>query len=515
MICLAESALMPEAPWSTTVGKNPHTIWVGERGLGGMVYVRWTVCRKPVPRSLGFKVRDSRGRLLKREQKKALATAKRMVERHAQGLDPEDILRTASGVESDAPKIYLSLEAALGRYLRVPTGNFLRRSEHWQDAQSVSTHLFAALGTDFSMGDLLPTTAEAVWRHVLEAALEEGDEPTGYRKAEKAVQLLYAVARWIADRSPGEANAVTPMRGWHNRLREEWEEAFDSQLPDAKKLRHSPAETLVVFRNLPNADPRLRQAIEIGVELREGQVSRTRRSQLDLGAVGAYELGQIEIAGKGKKRGEIVHLHPELRAYIDECLSERGHLWELEQAYQAGRIDDYYLWQKGKLRRDRRTGALRIPLTRHLGNPGPMDPGSLIDLFRQFESSCGVEHVAGRSFYGLRRVLTDIAPDYTNDPRALDRLTGHDDPATRERRYQDRMRDEDREAAAVARREMRADLVAGRLPLKRQRKPQRTNAALEVESDRVRTALQRLTGLEISLEQAEEILQELGRENTR
>lgn len=241
-------------------------------------------------------------------------------------------------------------------------------------------------------------------------------------------------------------------------------------------------------------------------ERRVGQVNRSLRSQLNLGEVDVHEFGLIGVLGQGKKRGEVVHLHPELRACIDECLSERGHLWELERAYQAGEIDDYYLWQKGRMRKDRRAGVMRIPLERHLTNPGPLDSGSLIDLFREFETMCGVQHVSGRSFYGLRRALSDIAPEYTSDPRALDRLTGHDDPATRERRYQDRLRVEDREEAAAARREMRTDLVAGRLPEKRQRKRRQRETTPTEDAARMRATIQRVMGVEISAEQAQEIL---------
>ena len=73
----------------------------------------------------------------------------------------------------------------------------------------------------------------------------------------------------------------------------------------------------------------------------------------------------------------------------------------------------------------------------------------------------------GRSFYGLRRKLTDVARNYTNDDRALDRLTGHIDPTTRIKEYQDRQRDEDRALAAEVRRRYRLDLAGegGKLSL--------------------------------------------------
>jgi integrase len=205
------------------------------------------------------------------------------------------------------------------------------------------------------------------------------------------------------------------------------------------------------------------------------------------------------VLGRGKKRGEIVHLDPEMREYVDRCRGEDGHLFELENAYQRGAIDDYHLFQKGKLRNG------RIPLERHLDAPGPIELGSLIDLFRSFEAACGVEHVPNRSFYGLRRALTDAAPHYTSDSRELDRMSGHEDPTTREKIYQDRLREEYREGAAEARRAMRLDLVAGRPPPKRRRSPRQ-----DLGGDAVRTALQRVLGVEVTAAQAQAIARELG-----
>ena len=84
----------------------------------------------------------------------------------------------------------------------------------------------------------------------------------------------------------------------------------------------------------------------------------------------------------------------------------------------------------------------RIPLKQHPANPGPMDSGSLIDPFREFEATACVAQVRGSGFYGFRRVMTDIAECYTGDSRELDRLTGHAASGTPSRIYEDRHKEE-------------------------------------------------------------------------
>ncbi|HWK88779.1 MAG TPA: hypothetical protein VNP72_02250 [Longimicrobium sp.] len=48
---------------------------------------------------------------------------------------------------------------------------------------------------------------------------------------------------------------------------------------------------------------------------------------------------------------------------------------------------------------------------------------------RVLEADAGVEQQQGRSFYGLRRQATDLAPEFEQDARVLNRLTGHLDSA--------------------------------------------------------------------------------------
>jgi hypothetical protein len=77
------------------------------------------------------------------------------------------------------------------------------------------------------------------------------------------------------------------------------------------------------------------------------------------------------------------------------------------------------------------------------------------------EALAGVEHKEGRAFYGLRRQATDLAPEFAQDARVLNRISGHTDSATRERIYQDPQNERVRARAAEARRSMRAFLTDG------------------------------------------------------
>ena len=156
--------------------------------------------------------------------------------------------------------------------------------------------------------------------------------------------------------------------------------------------------------------------------------------------------------GRGKKHGEVVDLHPELRALVDEVLST-GYLAEAEASLQRGEIEDYYLFPAGRLKQ----GKALVDRCVHQ----PLGPTAIRDMFRALEKAAGVEHQPGRSFYGLRRQATDLAPEFAQDARVLNRLTGHLDSATRERVYQDPQNELVRARAAKARRQMR-DYLAGK-----------------------------------------------------
>ena len=171
---------------------------------------------------------------------------------------------------------------------------------------------------------------------------------------------------------------------------------------------------------------------------------RARRSDLHLTG-GGFALGRFIVRGAGKKLGEVVDLHPELRAQVDEALST-GYLAHAEAAFQRGEIEDYFLFPSGKLK------CGRMPVERAVRAPLSYP---LREMFVAVEAIAGVQHVERRSFYGLRRQATDLAPEFAQDARVLNHLTGHADSRTRERIYQDPNNERVRARAAEARRSMR------------------------------------------------------------
>jgi integrase len=173
---------------------------------------------------------------------------------------------------------------------------------------------------------------------------------------------------------------------------------------------------------------------------------RAKRSDLHLGEMGGFGLGRFVVHGAGRKHGEVMDLHPELRALVDEVLST-GYLAGVEAAFRRGEIKDYFLFPAGKLK----LGI--VPLER--AKKQSLSYMAIRSMFVAVERIAGVEHQQGRSFYGLRRQATDLAPEFAQDARVLNRLTGHTDSATRERVYQDPQNERVRARAAEARRSMR------------------------------------------------------------
>lgn len=129
-----------------------------------------------------------------------------------------------------------------------------------------------------------------------------------------------------------------------------------------------------------------------------------------------------------------------------------GYLAEAEAAYQRREIPDYFLFPTGKLVKH---GSVPV----HRATQKPVSDNSLRVMFRALEAIAGVEHKEGRAFYGLRRQATDLAPDFAQDARVLNRISGHSHSATRELIYQDKQNERVRARAADARRRMRAFLA--------------------------------------------------------
>jgi hypothetical protein len=91
-----------------------------------------------------------------------------------------------------------------------------------------------------------------------------------------------------------------------------------------------------------------------------------------------------------------------------------------------------------------------------LGEASGAGTGDLQEL----EAIAKVDHVAGRGWYGLRRIAADTAESATTDDRVKDRLGGWQDSETRKQIYQDRQTDELRTEASKVRRGLRHGVQA-------------------------------------------------------
>jgi integrase len=137
---------------------------------------------------------------------------------------------------------------------------------------------------------------------------------------------------------------------------------------------------------------------------------------------------------------------------VDEALST-GYLAEAEAAFQRGELADYFLFPAGRLK-----GGCVPPVRAAAAHASYH---AMRDLFEELERIAGVEHRRGRSFYGLRKQATDLAPEFALDAGVLNSISGHADSATREQVYQDKENDRVRAQAADARRSMRRCLLEG------------------------------------------------------
>ncbi|HEX8697055.1 MAG TPA: hypothetical protein VF746_31845 [Longimicrobium sp.] len=408
--------------WSESFGVYGATIRIAEREPGGVLYLLWLDNRgKQQKRSLGHRDR-------KQGRKQALELANAMAEPGA-GAAPE---------KSAAP---LTLAEGIARAFDPLRGAYPGATKHARQAKMYAERAVALLDRRLTWAELTP----GMVLYLVRLLARRSKDGRGRVAAEYTCVVLYAVASWLRQEGLIPDTAALPRPRWKIKVKEEWRVATGHRA-ETKRPRHTVDEVAAIFAALPQGDPRLRLLVELAAELRAGQAVRARRSDLHLGTGGGFGLGRFVVHGAGKKHGEVVDLHPELRALVDETLSS-GYLAEAEAAYQRGEISDYYLFPVGKLRRG------SVPVER--ATRQALSYVSLRMMFVAVEAIAGVEHQEGRSFYGLRRQATDLAPEFAQDARVLNRLTGHADSATRERVYQDPQNERVRARAAEARRSMR------------------------------------------------------------
>ena len=323
-------------------------------------------------------------------------------------------------------------------------------NQHARDSARNAETIQRILGLDLPWTDVTGATYRKLWRTLAHEHHRAGSR--GYNTAEKICITLRTAAVYLADGhlSPGTA---MPMPKWRAKLRQEWlvitNQRPDDLIPDTP--RHDPKEAGQIFEVLPDADPRIRLVVELGVADRLGQLLRCNRSDLDLDDP-KHPLGSLYIQGRGKKLGGTNALTKGQHDRVVADLSA-GHLSLLEAAFQAGTISDYPLFPQGRLAK----GKYRVIAA---AKP-PMVKTTLLNLFRDLEALAGVESESGRGWYGLRRLFADLAEDVTSDERTLNHITKHQDSTMRRQRYQQRERPDVLRAASDAIETVRKKLMGG------------------------------------------------------
>lgn len=461
-------------PWSWSYGERPHTVYARERlDRGGLIEVRYSDLelasrdkRKKYFLHDSIKLRNHKGIIDRQVEREVHEIVRQINARLLTG-------RNARIRDESASPDELTLAEGFRKLLHPRNGRYSDpNTRHVKyNVRPRSEYAIRLLRTELQRtGESLPTWAtfrashaRMIWRAI---ARENKNTGQGRRKAEQVVDIIYAAAFWLRQEELIPPTACLPPQHWRKQLKDEWE-AMTGVVATPQRPRHTREEMHQIFTTISDPttkiDPRIRLAIELGAELRVGQVLRTKRSQLKVTAIepndyiSAYQkdltsrepqgiLGRVEIHGRGKKNGEVVVLTPEQRHAVDAALA--GYLCEYEYRYQQDE-KDYYLFPSHKPIRG---------VSPFREDARPADKDAALKWFKRLEEVAEVKPVRGRGWYGLRRTATDVAPEYSSDARELNSLGGWSDSETREGVYQDRAQVQVKARASAVRRAARAGL---------------------------------------------------------
>lgn len=454
-------------PWTHTVGSRPHSLTLIERlDRGGNVYLRWwDASRKRFQlKGLGFAIRGPNGTMDLGLRDLAMERALNAYQGLLQGKSPEN--------EEGPKQEKLTLEGGLRLATRVPGGMYVTESPHLDDMRRGADYIVNTIGIDDTgklqtWETLKYRQVRTMWTRLAQHYKQSAGKRGGPTNTERCVVLLIQVSSWLVFEAELIPAPLSMPKNWRVKLREDWARITGREVPEPNRPRHSAEEVTKILASLKDdrVDQRIALALILGAELRLGQVARLMRSDLELIASGHYRVGRLVVRGTGKKLGVIKDLTPEERSAVDEAM--RGYLRDLECAFAAGLRSDYPLFPAGVMPYDvkpsRRPQNKRkyvdIPCVRRASadvQNEPSDDRSMRDWFDKLESVAGVNHVRGRGWYGIRRVASDVYPDYEDDARVLNDATGHADSKTREKTYQEKNSSSVRARTAQTRRKVRA-----------------------------------------------------------
>jgi hypothetical protein len=292
----------------------------------------------------------------------------------------------------------------------------------------------------------------------------------GPTHCEKAIRFLAGFFGWLFEKELISKD-LSQRPNWVEKMKKDWEQitkrAPESSKRDVDILRFSEKQLRDFMKALEEADRRLKLLVELGMEVRLGQVRCTMRSGLNLD-IAPY--GLLKTFGFGKKKGTESLLTREQRTLID-YERKYGYLKQYEALYEQRILTDYPLFYGGSL------NAEPNPLRRIK----PITESGLRRLFNMIEKAAGISHLRGRGWYGIRRAASDLSksvaktlPDSSDladrplserDEKALNALTGHSRSSSRQR-YEAKEVEAVRRRATEIRRETRRRLGPASLAAK-------------------------------------------------
>lgn len=431
--------------WKYTVGEVPLQLTAFERKDRGLaIYTRvWDGKRLGDVKRLGGPVRDEKGKLDPEKEIKAQQDA---VTRHRTllaGLDPEDT--------QDGP---LTLGGGFRKVLHPVDGKYPASSKQKREVARAAKIIVEVLGGDLRWDQVRHAHFRKVWRHLAHAHKADSSQ-YGHRAAEMICEAFQSAARWLQQEGKIEPGEGEPARGWKQAMKKEWEEIVDRPVPKRAKPRHTEEEEAKIWASLHLADPRLALALELGAELRLGQVvERTKRSDVHLSRDGQEPLWMVEVHGRGKKLGETVVLTEDQRTALRSALTS-GYLADLEAARMAGEISDFFLFPGGPLYGFEMPEGSKVLRVRATNGDRPLTASGLTRQWVRFEKDAKLPRMPGRRWYGLRRKKADDAESLSDvAPSIKNRMGGWSKSSTREG-YLEQGRVEDAEKAAEVRRRIR------------------------------------------------------------
>lgn len=393
---------MTKPPWThrVKVGKASVLVYV-DPDRKNKLTLKWRDGGKPKKATLDRTAEPVRGKLSPEDEQFAIGAAmKKALELSGQA--PAAVVAASGKPLTIADAEPLIIDPKKGKYQhRKPFRDELVRSLRFACAV-------------WGAGRAWITIEESDWTELLRARLDQllAKGAKGDRATQITVSGLITTVRWLRRMRYVPRDAAPWPDDWKQQIEDHWKgEKKTSRSPEPDRPRFTLEEAQAIL-GASNFDPRFHLLMWLGMELRLGQVARTRRSDLRIGPIGDGNYGTAMIHGSGKKGGAAVLLTKGQRHVIDAAIGEGGFLHPYEVLYQATG-QDYPLFPAGYIvgRVGRNRGKETVFSMSEKASGASVTSSWIRKNFREAEEKAGVEHQRGRGAYGVRRVSVDVAKD--------------------------------------------------------------------------------------------------------